>query len=86
MAVRLASGTVLKKAALHYTTDTGLRSKRVWTTVQGSFSKSVTDTDAGGLGQVQEVTAPSPPAEANTWFLSVTDDRDAMVSTEVQFR
>ena len=29
------------------------------------------------------ITAPKPPASANTWFITIIDERDAMVSTEV---
>lgn len=70
--VACESVTALKKAKLNYTTDTGLRSKREW--------KSIPATINGNT-----ITAPKPPAEANTWYLSVTDERDAMVSTVVQF-
>jgi dienelactone hydrolase len=87
--VRLTVKTVapggLKKAALHYTTDTGLRSKRQWTTVEAAVAVPVFENEGLRL-QVQEVRAPRPPAGANTWFMTVTDDRDAMVSTEVQFQ
>ncbi len=62
----------LKEAKLHYTTDTGLRAKRSWTSVEAKISPG-------------EVTAPQPPAEANTWFVSLTDERGAMMSTTVQF-
>ncbi len=62
----------LKKAELNYTTDNGLRSKREW--------KSVPATIKDGT-----ITAPKPPADANTWFITVTDKRDAMVSTVVEF-
>jgi dienelactone hydrolase len=65
------SATALKNAALNYTTDTGLRSKRKWT----SFPATITGSS---------ITAPKPPAEANTWFITVTDERDAMVSTVVE--
>ncbi len=64
--------TKLKQASLHYTTDSGLRSTRQWTSVPATLGEGV-------------VTAPKPPAEANTWFLTITDERDAMVSTTVQF-
>jgi dienelactone hydrolase len=64
------SQTPLKAAALHYTTGDGLRSQRTW--------KSLDGTIAGRL-----VTTPRPPADANTWFVSVSDERDAMVSTRV---
>lgn len=70
--VRVAceSQTALRTAALHYTSDAGLRSNRQWRTAPASI---VGDT----------LVAPLPPAEANTWFLSVSDERDAMVSTTV---
>ncbi len=63
----------LKKAELHYTTETGLRSKRQWITVPATIVGTT-------------ITAPKPPAEANTWFITLTDERDAMVSTEVMFQ
>ncbi|MCB1229282.1 MAG: prolyl oligopeptidase family serine peptidase [Verrucomicrobiae bacterium] len=62
----------LKEATLYYTTETGLRSDREWQKVPARI-------------EADSVVAPAPPAEANTWYLSVTDERDAMVSTEVQF-
>jgi PhoPQ-activated pathogenicity-related protein len=65
--------TPLTKAQLHFTTDTGLRSARNWTSVDAEIRGS-------------EIVAPLPPPEANTWFLSVTDARGAMVSTEVFLR
>lgn len=68
--VLVESQTALKKAELHYTTDTGLRSKRQWKTVPATISG-------------KEISAPRPPAEANTWFFTVIDERDAMVSTIV---
>lgn len=70
--VSCESATALKKAELNYTTDTGLRSKREW--------KSVPATITGNV-----ITAPKPPADANTWFITITDERDAMVSTVVEF-
>ncbi len=77
--------TKFKKAELHYTTDTGLRSKREWTTVPATIGADVLDTDGGITKQTNAITAPKPPANANTWYLSITDDRDAMVSSTVQF-
>jgi dienelactone hydrolase len=68
----LKSVTTITKASLHYTTDTGLRSKRKWQTVSARL----------GDGAVM---AQRPPADANTWFITVTDERDAMVSSTVQF-
>lgn len=63
----------LKKAELHYTTDEGLRSSRQW--------KSIPATIDGKI-----ITISKPPMEANTWFITIQDDRDAMVSTTVQFQ
>lgn len=71
--VPIKSAVALKSAELKYTSDFGLRSKRTW--------KSLPATIEG-----QTITAPKPPAEANTWFLSITDERDAMVTTTVQFQ
>ncbi len=62
----------LKKAEINYTTDTGLRSKREWKSSPAKIDGHT-------------ITAPKPPAEANTWFITVSDERDAMVSTPVQF-
>lgn len=72
--VKLAfqSQTSVTKAELHYTTDGGIRSKRTW--------KSIPATIAAGV-----VTAPRPPAEANTWFISLTDERGAMITSDIQF-
>lgn len=67
-----ASVTPLTAARLNYTTDTGLRSKRRWTIIPATINGNT-------------ITVPKPPANANTWYLSVFDERGAMVSTEVQF-
>jgi dienelactone hydrolase len=61
----------VKSAALHYTTDGGLRSERNWQSVPAIVGPDV-------------VTASVPPAEANTWFVSLTDDRGAMVTSAIQ--
>lgn len=68
----VASKTPLKEARLHYTVDSGVRSKREWVTVSAAI-------------QGDEISGPKPPSEANTWFVSITDMRGAMVSTEVVF-
>ena len=65
------SQTALKKAELHYTTDAGPRSQRQWKSLPAVISGAT-------------VTAPKPPAEANTWYLAITDERDAMVTTTVE--
>lgn len=63
----------LKSAALRYTTDGGLRSKREWKEIAARI-------------EGDHIVAPKPPAEANTWFLSLTDERGAMVTTPVRFQ
>ena len=68
--VTCTSSLPLKEAKLNYTSDSGLRSKRKWTSVPAKISGSM-------------ITAPKPPTEANTWYLSIADERGAMVSTEV---
>jgi dienelactone hydrolase len=68
--VSYTSAMPLKAAKLNYTTETGLRSNRKWTTVPATISGNT-------------ITAPQPPAEANSWFITIFDERDAMVSTEV---
>ncbi len=70
--VTVASATPLKKAALHHSSGSGLRTEWKWETVD-----AVIEGDT--------VTAPAPPPGANTWFLTIIDDRDALVSTTVQF-
>jgi len=61
------------KAGLHFTTQTGLRSTRKWESIPCKI--------AGG-----KVVAKGLPTEANTWIITLTDSRNAMVSTEVGFR
>jgi dienelactone hydrolase len=71
--VKFTSAVPVKSAQLHFTTDEGLRSKRAWQSLDATVGEGV-------------VTAPKPPVEANTWFLTLTDERGAMVSTTVQFQ
>lgn len=80
----IANGS-LAKAELHYTTDTGPRSKRNWTTVPATLTfASLTSSVSFTHGYT--ISAPKPPADANTWFLTLTDSRNATVSTEIQFQ
>jgi dienelactone hydrolase len=69
--VRFTSAVPLKSSALHFTTDTGPRSKRTWKSLPAKIERD-------------HIAAPKPPAEANTWFVSLTDEREAMVTTDVQ--
>jgi dienelactone hydrolase len=64
--------TTLQSAAMNYTTDAGPRSKRKWITTPATISGDI-------------VTASKPPVAANTWFISITDERGAMVTTPVKF-
>ncbi len=68
-----SSAVAVTSATLHYTTDSGLRSKRAWQ----SSPAHVGD----GL-----ITAPRPPAAANTWFIALTDALGGMTTTAVQFQ
>lgn len=70
--VDYVSPVPLKEAALHFTTDPGLRSKRTWQSLPAAISPLT-------------VVAPKPPPGTNTWFISLTDARGAMVTTAVQF-
>jgi PhoPQ-activated pathogenicity-related protein len=76
----------LMKAELNYTADTGLRSKRQWTTVPATASPISVETIGGDMSMSVTFTAPKPPAGANTWFFTITDEHHAMVSSEVQFQ
>jgi len=62
------SAVPLKSAVLHFTTNRGLRSERTW---QQSAATITPDS----------IVAPPLPADANTWFITATDERGAMVST-----
>jgi dienelactone hydrolase len=67
------SAAPLKEAQLHFTTDGGLRAKRTWKSQPAVIKDGV-------------ITTAPPPTDANTWFVSLTDERGAMVTTTVQFQ
>ena len=69
----LISKTKITSGELHYTSEPGLRSKRNWRSIPATVDSS-------------RVTAEGLPKDANTWLITVTDERGAMVSTEVGFR
>ena len=71
--VPFESETRLVKAELHYTVESGLRTERNWETIPARI----------GDGYIEAI---GLPADANTWLITVTDSRDAMVSTEVGLR
>ena len=60
-------------AQLHFTTDDGLLSDRKWQSVKATFDQQ--------LGVVSAIV----PEDALIWFVSVTDSRAAMTSSEVLF-
>lgn len=67
------SAVPLKSATLHYTSGDGLRSMRERKDLPAQIGPNI-------------ITAPKPPVDANTWFISLTDERGAMVTSSVQFR
>lgn len=69
---KVRTETKLASASLHYTTGTGPINKRKWQTVSGH------------LEGVSIVTTP-PPEEATVWFLTITDERGVVVSSELMF-
>jgi len=71
--VSVNTATPLKRAELHYTVDGGVRSQRAWKTLSATIHGD-------------SIVAAKPPESANTWFITVTDDRGAMVSTTVEFQ
>ena len=62
----------LAKATLHFTSESGPRAKRKWQSIPARLSESAIVVRL--------------PEGANTWLLTATDERGAMVSSEVQFR
>lgn len=65
--------TKIAKAELHFTTAGGKRSEREWASVPARVEEG-------------RVVAVGLPAEANTWLMTLTDERGAMVSSGVSFR
>jgi len=66
--VECVTSNMLVAAQLHYTVDKGIRSKREWVSLPAKI-------------EGRRIIAPRPPEAANTWFVSVTDERGAMVTT-----
>lgn len=71
--VEYESAARIVTAQIHYTTDSGPRVARRWQSLDAEVHDG-------------EVVGAVPPAAANTWFVSLTDDREAMVTTDVQFQ
>ncbi len=66
------SQTKLISASLEYTTDYGPNKERKWHSVKAEISDS-------------KIISPLPPKDVKVWFLTVTDERKAMVSSELMF-
>jgi dienelactone hydrolase len=62
----------LKSAALHYTADSGPQVKRVWKQSNAKIEDG-------------KITSGKPPAGTTVWLISTTDQRDALVTSEVVF-
>lgn len=71
--VPFRSPTKVAKAELHFTSGTGTRSEREWSSRAARIEEG-------------RVVADGLPAEANTWLVTLTDERGAMVSSAVGFR
>lgn len=69
---KVRAETKLISAALHYTTGIGPINKREWQTVSGQFEDS-------------SIVITPPPEEATVCFLTVKDERGAVVSSELVF-
>ncbi len=66
------SAVPLKSATLNYTTDAGPRVKKTWNSLPATINEKI-------------IEAPKPPANTNTWFISLMDERNASVTSEVHF-
>ena len=59
-------------AELHYTVQSGEFNQRQWTTIAAVIDG-------------EQIQAAAPPAETTAWFLSVKDDRGAVISSPIEF-
>lgn len=73
VSVPFSSRTTVVKAELHYTSGDGLRSKREWSMIPATLEDG-------------KAVATGLPEDANTWLMTLTDDRGALVTSEVGFR
>ncbi|MHC4123704.1 MAG: alpha/beta hydrolase family protein [Planctomycetota bacterium] len=64
--------TKLVSAKLHYTTDSPPNKERKWLSFDACLNGNT-------------ITADLPPKDTKLWFLTVTDDRPAMTSSEIMF-
>ena len=73
MRLTASSPLGLKQAELHFTVDTGPINQWQWKTQPATI-------------EGESITADAPPAEATAWFVTVTDERGAIVSSRVVIR
>lgn len=73
VSVAIDSKTRITSASLHFSSGKGLRMNRNWETIAATIDGKTISVDA-------------PPETANTWFLTMTDETGAIVSTTVVFR
>ncbi len=73
VSVDYTSKSKITDAKLFYTGDTGIRSKRKWHSIPATV-------------QNNHVIAKGLPKNANTYLMTLTDERGAMVTSEVGFR
>jgi hypothetical protein len=71
--VPFTAATKVVKAELHYTSATGKRSDREWKSLAADV-------------EADKVVAKGLPADANTWLMTLTDERGAMVTSAVGLR
>ena len=69
---RFKSKTAAASANLHYTTGTTPINKLNWESISASL-------------EGEHIVSPAPPEEATIWFLTLSDSRGAVVSSEVVF-
>lgn len=70
--IHATCSTTPASAHLHYTTGTTPINKLQWQTVPATI-------------EAEQIVAPAPPDEAKIYFLTVTDNRQAIVSSELTF-
>jgi dienelactone hydrolase len=69
---KVKSKTLLSSANLHYTTGTSPINALSWKTIPASVKD-------------KRIISSAPPDEATIWFLTVTDSREVIVSSEIVF-
>jgi hypothetical protein len=69
---KVDSETPLTSASLHYTTGTAAINKLDWESTPARIED-------------RQIVSTAPPDEATIWFLTVTDSRGAIVSSELVF-